>query len=150
MATATTAFANVDDVELIVVGTANPTIYFTMQGPPAVQQRVRAFSVNGRLTFYDPSQRAKRAFKEAIRQAMLQFGISTFPFFSDEKKVKVTAIFGVSNEAKDVDNMLKFLLDAIQDVVYTNDNMVYKLVGTKIPVPIHQQYTMFSLEVNVP
>ncbi len=100
---------NVDDVDALIMGVENPTVIVTVKGPPVAQARprVRVRVVNGRARVCDPDQREKRACRGAIRQAMAQLGITDFPFF-ERGVLKLNVTFGLSNNAKDVDNLLKF------------------------------------------
>jgi Holliday junction resolvase RusA-like endonuclease len=40
----------------------------------------------------------------------------------------------VYNSLKDVDNLLKFVMDALQSTVYGNDRYVYKVTAEKVLV----------------
>jgi Holliday junction resolvase RusA-like endonuclease len=42
--------------------------------------------------------------------------------------------FSVMNTLKDLDNLLKLFLDALQMVVYSNNKFLYKIYVRKIPV----------------
>jgi Holliday junction resolvase RusA-like endonuclease len=52
----------------------------------------------------------------------------------------------LSNNAKDIDNLLKFVMDALESVLYDNDACIMSANETKMIVPIGAQYTTFVLE----
>jgi Holliday junction resolvase RusA-like endonuclease len=122
------------------------TLYATVIGSPAVQARPRMNTRNGRVHIYDPSARSKRAFKRAMRQALQELGIVAFPIFLPTSHLKLKATFFLSNEGKDVDNMLKYLMDALQSVVYGNDAGIYDIETKKVKTNINSQFTRFEIE----
>ena len=141
MAAAPTPFITVADVDAVIVGQNRPTLYFTIRGSPPAQERARVRAMpGGRFRIYDPSARNKRALKRAIRAAMTDLGVSEFPFFQGEHpRLKIRATFGLSNMAKDVDNMFKFLLDGAESVLYNNARFVCDMHGIKRREPIPDQ-----------
>lgn len=147
MAAAPTPFITLADVDAVIVGENRPTLYFTIRGSPPAQERARVRAMpGGRFRIYDPSARNKRALKRAIRAAMTDLGVSEFPFFGQHPRLKVTATFGLSNMAKDVDNLFKFLLDGAENVLYGNDRFVCDMHGIKIRELISNQYTRFEIQ----
>jgi hypothetical protein len=104
------------------------------------------------------SARAKTAFQRSLREALLSFGVSSFPYFdreaiSNTKGLKLTMSFFLHSKKadyrvvkgvavltedcdnfpkkKDVDNMLKFIMDGLHHVIYDNDTVVCKVVLKK-------------------
>jgi Holliday junction resolvase RusA-like endonuclease len=140
-------FISVADVEAVVVPGQRPSVSITVKSPPATQERNRSRILNGRIVVYDPSRQSKAKFKEAIRMAMLQLGIDEFPIF--HRPLKLTVTFGLSNQAKDFDNLLKYVMDALQSVMYANDSIIFKVEGEKLRMPIAEQFTTFELEEYV-
>jgi Holliday junction resolvase RusA-like endonuclease len=70
--------------------------------------------------FYDPSQRKKRAYRVvAVMQALAQLGVTHFPIFPHHRdlKLRICATFYVHTINKDLDNLLKFILDALQGAI---------------------------------
>ena len=119
------------DVAAIVVG--NPpedldlTLYLMVEGTPLVQERhrVRWMPFRGaRPRVYDPCSASKHGYKLAVRQACSDIGVTNFPLFVEER-VKIKVTFFVTNASKDIDNLLKFVMDALQGVIYPNDRMVF-------------------------
>jgi Holliday junction resolvase RusA-like endonuclease len=135
---------------LIVVGPQGPAFYMTVNTPPPVQERPRFTMVTTdgkpRVRTYDPSARAKAAFKAAIRQALSELGIVEFPLFPHTTHVKIEATFAVSNEAKDSDNLMKFLKDAFTGVVYSDDRWVYDERSVKKAAHINSQFMEVRVE----
>ena len=78
---------------------------------------------------------------------MTDLGVSEFPFFQGEHpRLKIRATFGLSNMAKDVDNLFKFLLDGAESVLYNNDRTIYDMHGIKKQERIPDQYTRFEIQ----
>jgi len=148
---ATTRNINVADIDVVIVGDEDKALYMTVAMPPPVQARHRHTTYTDRsgatsIRTYDPSGRSKAAFKTAIRQALLDLGVTKFPFFEIPMHLKITAIFAVSNEAKDGDNLMKYLKDAFTGVVYSDDRWVYQENTKKQAATIEQQFMKISVE----
>ena len=79
-------------------------------------------------------------------RALEEVGTSLFPLFENGTKLKVMATFHVFHSSKDVDNLAKFLLDALEKVVFKNDNMVVLLVATKTRTTRNLEFTDFEIE----
>ena len=60
--------------------------------------------------------------------------------------LKLTIVFGTSNKAKDTDNLLKFIMDALQKVVYADYQMVHKLVVEKQKIQAPHGFTKVKTE----
>ena len=86
--------------------------------------------------------------RSALKDAMHSVGVVNFPFFSSNDRPQVTVVvdFYVSNLRKDVDNMLKFVLDVMQTIVYRDDSCVFKVVATKIPTAVGFEKTEINIE----
>ena len=102
-------------VEVMGVGEARGfSLDLSISGCPISQPRPRMSTRGGRVIVYNPTSRAKKIIADKIKEELLQTGIlldtSAQVFHS---LVSVTATFGVSNNSKDLDNMLKFILDAL-------------------------------------
>jgi Holliday junction resolvase RusA-like endonuclease len=84
-----------------------------------------------RTIYYDPSQKKRAAWSEAVCTAIMAVGTTDFPIFMGfpcTLKLKVTVTFYINNLLKDVDNLLKFVLDGMQGTVYANNRDVYIVV----------------------
>lgn len=143
--------------DLIEVRSASGrSIAFVITGEPPVQARHRLIAQFGgrfRPVFYDPSTVLKRRYKALVRTSMLQYGL-TFPYFNSDEPITLevrfvlarrvqdwrlqggTAVLLPSAQAfprgKDVDNLLKLLMDALQGPLYANDNTITKVIVTKL------------------
>jgi Holliday junction resolvase RusA-like endonuclease len=139
-----------------VIGTTAPsTLSFTMLGDPPVQRRMRiawrAFLFRGlgshgnsarrSAYLYDPSAADKIRYTAAVKAALAELGLSgNLPYFAaggplllQVKFVCPRPIHAIQAfpRRKDVDNMVKFLMDACHEVLYQNDTVVVKLVAEK-------------------
>jgi Holliday junction resolvase RusA-like endonuclease len=95
-----------------------------VQGEPRVQERARVLLKNSVPRIYDPSARLKADFSRAVEQALISIGLSDFPLFMVQP-LKVSVVFNVANMGKDIDNLLKFVMDTLQKLVYNNDRSVH-------------------------
>jgi Holliday junction resolvase RusA-like endonuclease len=136
---------------------------FTSIGDPPVQARPKiVWRFRPIPVYYDPSARAKAAFERSLRESLLSFGVTSFPYFNREaiantkglkltldlflhrKKLDYRVVKGVEvlredcdnfPKKKDVDNMLKFIMDALHHVIYDNDNVITCVLVTKEFIP---------------
>jgi Holliday junction resolvase RusA-like endonuclease len=164
------------DVMLVTNGDMQG-LSFDSIGDPPVQQRPRIHWQRRHLpVFYDPSARAKAGFKLALRSILMSFGISVFPLFDSEslantKGLKITIFFYLHRKKddyrlvlgekvlketcdrfpkkKDVDNMLKFVMDALHGVLYDNDNVITFVVAVKEFVPESGREGAAHMEIAV-
>ena len=116
---------------IVVVVDDKPIINLTVVGVPEAQARMRARRVRNRVIMFDPSAPSKRKCQKSIADALSEVGVATQPIFVREK-VALNIVFHVTNIRKDVDNMLKYILDVLQGVVYHNDAAVFKVTAAKI------------------
>ena len=110
------------------------TVYLTIEGQPLAQPRPRFRSVkSGRHWIYNPAGQAKTTLARKVSAALGEIGIlaSTMPLFNTY--VDLTITFGVSDMSKDLDNLLKFIMDVLQDAnIYEDDRIVLKLRAEKV------------------
>jgi Holliday junction resolvase RusA-like endonuclease len=99
------------------------------------------------MVVYDPAQQEKLAFKRIVRGAILEVG-AMFPLFKNDVKLKVTVTFRVTDMQIDIDNLLKFLLDALTTVMYNNNNMINLVVATKIMATRGFKCTEFMVKTS--
>jgi Holliday junction resolvase RusA-like endonuclease len=102
-----------------------------------------------RTIYYDPSQKKRAAWLEAVRTAIMAVGTTDFPIFTGfpcTLKLKVTVTFYINNLLKDVDNLLKFVLDGMQGTVYANDRDVYIVVTKKRALTTAFEYADIEVE----
>jgi Holliday junction resolvase RusA-like endonuclease len=83
---------------------------------------------------FDPCRStSKAAFRYAVRQSLADCDVTHSPIFLG-KALKLSVLFYVENDTKDVDNLRKFVSDALEMVVYSNNKSVYDVRAHKIPV----------------
>ena len=54
-----------------------------------------------------------------------------YPFFAADKKVMLSVVFTMRRNNKDIDNMLKYYMDAMHQVVYVDDLQVFHVSAKK-------------------
>ena len=67
--------------------------------------------------------------KKAIRDALTDLQCE-FPFFGNDR-VEVNVHFNIFRENKDLDNMEKLILDALSNIVYSEDKKVRIIYAKK-------------------
>jgi Holliday junction resolvase RusA-like endonuclease len=127
----------------------HPTIYLDIQGPPMAQARPRfqwhVAANRGVPVVYDPSRAMKRACRTACARALMEVGITNFPFFPDGH-LHLKVLFFVHNQAKDLDNLTKFVMDALETVVYTNDRDIWEAHIKKVAVGKPDEFTRIEIQ----
>ena len=103
-------------------------IQITSPGEPQVQARLR-FAQRG---FFDPQKEFKKEFRLRIKSDLQSHGITQFPIFDPTTNLRVTVKFHVFRNTKDIDNLLKLILDVLNGVVYGNDAAVTMVVAQKL------------------
>jgi Holliday junction resolvase RusA-like endonuclease len=143
----TPSFVSSDDFDALLVDQNDrKSVYVTVQGSPPVQARPRVTTIAGRGHFYDPCARSKRAFKRGMRKALQDLGIHRFPMMNPDAHLRLRATFFLSNEGKDMDNLLKYLMDALTSIIYANDAIIFDVEMKKVPIGIRSQFTRFEIE----
>ena len=102
-------------------------IDITAAGDPQVQPRLRYV----RRGIYDPRRQFKAEFRRRIFSACRQIGVNHFPIFPATNHLRVSVTFNVVRMNKDIDNLLKLILDVLHGAVYANDADVTILVAKK-------------------
>jgi Holliday junction resolvase RusA-like endonuclease len=126
------------------------SLSFVVKGKPTVQRRISMSFRNRR--FFDPSSHDKRLFKQAVRKEMLECDLTIFPYFSYATPLQLTVRFVVPvprtdvvmlptphllphawpfPHRQDIDNLLKFVLDALEKTLYLNDMQVVRVIAKK-------------------
>ena len=137
------------DADAIVLASdGRQCVHLTLLGKPVSQQRPRARRWNHSLTIFDPSAKMKSICRASFSQALEEIGVTNFPLFDpvNHKEVTVIVDFFVSNIRNDVDNMLKFVLDVLQTIIYRDDSCVFKVVATKIKSSTQHEKTEIKIE----
>jgi Holliday junction resolvase RusA-like endonuclease len=138
-------------------------ISFVSVANPPVQARHCSQPVNkNKPMLYNPSKPRKQAFAAVIKTKLIAHHTTQFPVFHKESLAKSKGIklncnfflpriqvdYCVINRQRvliphpqpypkqnDIDNMVKFVCDAMQHVLYANDDCVCRLLSTKPFVP---------------
>ena len=119
-----------DFVTVASDGGAPNGISFTIPGEPIAQNgwKVRFRGLPFPVIF-DPHSKAKKTLRKAIKQAMQEFDAPQFPH---RNMLNVRVRFFLKRRyPKDLDNMSKFLLDALEGAVYPNDDAIVLLIVSK-------------------
>lgn len=131
-------------------------VHFTIRGDPVPMQRHRT-TKKGRV--YSPSSSTQQKFRSTVQEVLKLNGSSVFPFFSASEKVKLIVAFQLKHPKHphkgrkgrmggDVDNYVKFVMDAINGVVYDDDSQVVILQAMKL-YRLGDDCTVGSTEVRV-
>ncbi len=117
------------------------SLSFVVKGHPTIQERA-GVNWKGRFrpVIYDPSQKNKALFCEAVRVEMAAIGLPTEAYFCDQTAIKLKVKFVLPRpkkdvqkkkvkpnralsfpRGKDIDNLLKFVMDALEQTLYMND-----------------------------
>ena len=101
-------------------------IEFEIPGEPVAQIRPR---IANRQMFnpqiYNPQSTIIKKLRQNLKQSLEDVGHHAFPVFSQERKVSLAVTFNLFKNNKDLDNMLKFYMDVLHDIIYVNDLQVY-------------------------
>jgi Holliday junction resolvase RusA-like endonuclease len=116
---------------------ANETLYLRLWGEPIAQPRPRARlgTRGGRIIVYDPSTRFKAAGRILLDAALTEIGLADRPVFTTRRSILIQATFFTAESKKDIDNMLKFLLDVLEGPIYSDDRYVVEIRAKKHQEP---------------
>ena len=130
---------DVNNLVVVFPGGASPAscpieVSFSIHGAPPVQNGWKlAWKKNRHPVLYDPMQKQKIALRSDLRLSL--FGLlrrSSFPIFGNQT-IEVNVFFKLHNlHCKDIDNMMKFLFDAMQHVLYKNDSSIMTAIVHKV------------------
>jgi Holliday junction resolvase RusA-like endonuclease len=88
--------------------------------------------------------RIKKAFKNAIKYRLQRH--ESIPFKLNQKLcVHIVFVMGKNSRNKDVDNMTKPLLDALQGILFENDRDIDHLSVLKIRIDDDEDYTILNI-----
>lgn len=136
---------------------SRPELWFTALGRPPVQQRPKiTWKSRKSTTYYDPSSGAKISWRRELKKALVDCGVMVFPFFQEKKSslgIKLDICFHLRRRradykmrkgtlvlkeehqkypgTKDVDNLVKFVMDAMHYVLYLDDKCVVQVKAEK-------------------
>ena len=136
---------------MIATPTATHVATFTVQGEPRSKARPRFSTRNGKVVAYTP--RDTKTAEDRYRVAYLQAAraIETDPFAAFT--VEATFYCGTT-QRRDVDNMLKAVLDGLHKTAWPDDAQVVEVVGRKTYVPKSEARSEVTVrkvgELNMP
>ena len=127
----------------------NKCVTVRVNGEPMALARPR-FTPSGGGRFYNPSKPFQKEFKERARQALSSH--IKFPYFNKNEFLKICIAFYMRRPAihynsygrkrdnapdlvkgrRVVDNMTKFVLEAMNGLLYTDDSQINTVVGVKM------------------
>ena len=130
----------VDNIVVVMPSGEDPARHpveatFTIHGAPPVQNGWKlAWKRNRHPVIYDPKQKQKIDLRAELLRAgfydLLQR--SSFPIFP-HRALRIEVDFKLHNiHSKDIDNMMKFLFDAMQHVIYYDDSSIMTAVVNKV------------------
>ena len=128
---------------LIMQDAKGDQIQFEIPGEPVAQMRPRVAYALRKV--YNPQRKSILKLRTKLREALDKVGKDNpYPFFAAGKKLTLAITFNVTQQSKDIDNMLKYYMDVMHQVVYANDVQVFNVsmrkrvnasnVGTKIDI----------------
>ena len=131
------------DIRDVVFVISPPNVYndggnvtecnFVIDGRAPVQNGWKCFLRSRRQpVVYDPKKQAKNSLREAVRCAFKELDNNIdFPVFQMSRLQLSVSFYLVNSGGRDIDNMVKFLQDAIEGVVFDNDKFVYEIQAYK-------------------
>ena len=120
-------------------------IQLTILGPPVAQPRPRGRIVNHRIVIFNPTTRVMNVFKRSVRLALGGLGVVQWPVLDNESAIKVSVDFFVTNMSKDIDNLVKFVLDGLQGVLYADDRKIVSIKAHKHRSTAEEQRTVLHI-----
>ena len=124
----------IEDMLLMTSG-SNYEVHFKVVKEPVAQNGWKLAWKKCRCPYlYDPLRSLKKAIREEIIQSIEEFNSMT-PFFPHNTYIEGSITFHTNSmNKKDLDNMAKFILDAMEGAIYQNDKHLIKLVLQKKPL----------------
>ena len=86
---------------------------------------------------YDPTQIERASFRDAILNLFLLSHLQLYTFGTEAVEIEVIFTFNQNYIANDLDNLVKFVMDALQDIrIYDNDVQVMNIKARKATGPV--------------
>ena len=86
---------------------------------------------------YDPTQIERASFRDAILNLFFLSHLPLFTFGTEAVEIEVIFTFNQNSIANDLDNLVKFVMDALQDAhIYDNDVQVMNIKPRKTTGPV--------------
>mmetsp|Transcript_4295 Transcript_4295/g.6169 ORF Transcript_4295/g.6169 Transcript_4295/m.6169 type:complete len:145 (-) Transcript_4295:15-449(-) len=129
----------VQDMLLSTCG-SNQQVYFRTVGEPVAQNGWKLAWKNRRPHIYDSLGGMKAALRAQLVVALEEFEHSEPYYFPRKTLIQGSITFNTNNfKKKDLDNMAKFILDAMEGAIYDDDRYLVSLVLKKKPLTNGQQ-----------
>ena len=114
----------VHDMILSWNGSSTGKVDFEVAGEPLASNGPRIRFRNLRVPIiFDPLAREKRQLRNVLKLALSEVGVQDLLFREMELKVNIT-FFMANRWSKDIDNMAKFILDAMNLAIYDDDQRI--------------------------
>ena len=121
------------DVESMVIESppSKTTVCLTVKGEAIAQPRHRLHRILGsgrlgRFCVYDPASSKKVSLRRCVEKSSRELGVE-LPVFGVGTKTKIEVTFYTRRVQKDIDNMLKFIMDVMsKDTVCKDDCLALK------------------------
>lgn len=124
------------------------TIEFTIPGEPMSKARARV--VNGHAYTPERTRVAEAGVQAAFRAVA---GADALKSYESGARYGVRALFcNRTRQRRDIDNMLKLILDALNGLAWTDDTQVAEIVARKLLVPKGEERTevaVYELEPDM-
>ena len=119
----------------------------SVEGNPCSQKRHRHAKRGRRIITYDPSSEDKKKFKTQVqskikgRPLKKPLGLSVCFYIRRPKKHYRTGKFShllkknspkICIQKPDIDNLIKFVLDACNDLLWEDDKLIYEIESRKV------------------
>lgn len=115
---------------------------FELDGEPQSKARARSAKRGNKIITYSPH--ANKIAEAAVRSAYL--GVTQKVENSDDKAFAVRAIFyHATRQRRDVDNMLKLILDGLNKAAWADDTQVVEVSGRKVLVDKSEARTVVEV-----
>ena len=120
---------------------------FVIDGRAPVQNGWKCFLRSRRQpVVYDPKKQAKISLRASVRNAFKELECNiTFPVFQMSRLQMCVSFYLVNSTSRDIDNMVKFLQDALEGVVFDNDKYVYEIHASKHEAPYGNEATTIKI-----
>ena len=108
-----------------------------MPSPWASHCRLRKLDKEDSGHRYDPTQIERASFHDAILNLFLLSHLQLYTFGTEAVEIEVIFTFNQNYIANDLDNLVKFVMDALQDAhIYDNDVQVMNIKARKTTGPV--------------
>lgn len=120
---------------------------FVIDGRAPVQNGWKCFLRSRRQpVVYDPKKQAKNTLRACVRDAFKELDRNiTFPVFQMSRLQMCVSFYLVNSAGRDIDNMVKFLQDALEGVVFDDDKYVYEIHAYKHEAPYGNEATIIKI-----